>query len=63
MRERFSGLVRRLIAYAVIVVAVIVLLRVVVGVVVGFVHMLILAAAVVFAVYALFWAQRFKRRA
>jgi hypothetical protein len=63
MRERLSGLGRRLIAYAVIVVAVVILLRVVLGTVLGFLHMLVLAAAVVFAIYALFWAQRFKRGA
>ena len=61
VRERLGGLVRRLIAYAVIVVAVIILLRVAVGVVVGFVHTLILVALLVFAVYALLWARRFKR--
>jgi hypothetical protein len=47
----------------VIVGAVILLLRIVVGVVVGFVHTLILVAVLVFALYALTWAFRFKRNA
>jgi hypothetical protein len=43
------------------IVAVIILLRVVFSVVVGFVHTLILVALLVFALYALTWAFRFKR--
>lgn len=61
MRERLGSLGRRLVAYAVMIVAVVVLLRIVLGAVVGFIHMLILVAVAVFAVYAFFWAQRFKR--
>jgi hypothetical protein len=60
MKERMEGLGRRLIAYAVLVVAVIVVLRVVLGAVMGFVHMLFLIALLVFAIYAISWAMRFK---
>ena len=61
MSERLGGLGRRLVAYAVMIVAAIVLLRVAIGVVVGFVHMLVIAAVVVFAIYAFLWARRFQR--
>ena len=50
-----EGLGRRLIAYTLIVVAVVILLRVVVGVISGFIHTLILVALLVFALYALNW--------
>ena len=49
------GLGRRLAAYTLIVVALVILLRVVIGVVSGFVHTLILVALLTFAVYALSW--------
>ena len=63
MRDRLSGLGRRLIAYAVLVVAVIILLRLILGAVIGFVHMLIFIALLVFALYAISWALRFKNSA
>ncbi|MEJ7894231.1 MAG: hypothetical protein WKF94_16500 [Solirubrobacteraceae bacterium] len=62
MRERLSGLARRLIAYAVMIAAVIILLRIVIGGLIGFIHMLVLMAVFVFAIYAFFWARRFKSR-
>jgi hypothetical protein len=55
-----EGLGRRLIAYAVLVVAVLILLRLILGAVMGFVHMLIFVALLVFAIYAIGWALRFK---
>jgi hypothetical protein len=58
-----EGLGRRLIAYAVLIVAVIILLRLILGAVIGFVHMLIFIALLVFAVYAIAWALRFKNSA
>lgn len=61
MRDRLTGLLRRFVAYAVMVVAVIVLLRIVVGGLIGFFHMLVVMAIFVFAIYAFFWARRFKR--
>ncbi len=61
MKERLSGLGRRLVAYAVIVAAAILILRLVVGVVMGFVHMLIIVALIVFALFAIIWANRFRR--
>jgi hypothetical protein len=63
VKERFEGLGRRLVAYAVIVVAVIILLRLILGAVIGFVHMLIFIALLVFALYAIAWAMRFKKSA
>ena len=63
VKERFAGLGRRLVAYTVITIAVIILLRIVLGAVIGFVHMLIFIALLVFAVYAIAWAMRFKRDA
>lgn len=59
--DTVRALGRRFLAYVVIVGAVILLLRIVVGVVVGFVHTLILIALLVFALYAVSWAMRFKR--
>ena len=56
-----EGLGRRLLAYILILLAVVILLRVVVGVVTGFVHTLILIALLVFALYALSWGLRNKR--
>jgi hypothetical protein len=58
-----EGLGRRLIAYAVLVVAVIILLRLILGAVIGFVHMLIFIALLVFALYAIAWAMRFRKSA
>jgi hypothetical protein len=58
-----EGLGRRLVAYAVLIVAVIILLRLILGAVIGFVHMLIFIALLVFAVYAIAWALRFKNSA
>ena len=55
MRQRMRGLGRRLAAYTLIVVALVILLRVVIGVVSGFIHTLILVALLVFALYALSW--------
>lgn len=55
-----EGLGRRLIAYAVLIVAVAILVRLVLGAVVGFLHMLVFIALLVFAVYAIAWALRFK---
>ena len=55
MRQRMQGLGRRLAAYTLIVVALVILLRVVIGVVSGFIHTLILVALLVFALYALNW--------
>ncbi len=63
MKDRLSGLGRRLVAYVVIVGAVILLLRIALGVVTGFIHTLIMIAVLVFALYALSWAMRFKRSA
>ncbi len=60
VRARLEGLGRRLIAYAVLVVAVLILLRLILGAVMGFVHMLIFVALLVFAIYAIGWALRFK---
>lgn len=59
--ETARALGRRFLAYAVIIAVVVLLLRIVVGVVVGFVHTLILIAVAVFALYAISWAMRFKR--
>ncbi len=61
MRARLEGLGRRLVAYTVLVIAVIILLRLVLGAVVGFVHMIVFVALLVFALYAIAWAMRFKR--
>lgn len=61
MRARLEGIGRRLVAYVVMVVAVVVVLRIVIGGLIGFVHMLIAMAILVFAVYAFFWARRLKR--
>ena len=61
MGARLEGLGRRLIAYSLIVVAVIILLRVVFSVVAGFIHTLILVALLVFALYALSWGMRLRR--
>jgi hypothetical protein len=55
-----EGLGRRLIAYAVLIVAVAILVRLVLGAVVGFLHMLVFIALLVFAIYAIAWALRFK---
>ena len=60
MSERLSGLGRRLVAYVVMIVAVIVLLRILVGGLIGFFHMLVVIAILVFAIYAFLWARRFK---
>ena len=60
VRERLEGLGRRLVAYTVIVRAVIILLRLLLGAVMGFVHMLIFIALLVFAIYAIGWAMRFR---
>jgi hypothetical protein len=61
VRARMEGLGRRLVAYLIMVVAAIIILRLVFGAVIGFLHMLILIAVFVFAIYAFFWARRFKR--
>ena len=58
VRQRLEGLGRRLLAYTLIVVAVVLLLRVAVGVISGFIHTLILIAVLVFALYALSWGMR-----
>jgi hypothetical protein len=63
MRDRLAGLARRFVAYAVMVVAVIILLRILIGGLIGFFHMLVFMAVFVFAIYAFFWARRFKRSA
>ncbi len=60
MRDRMSGLARRFVGYAVMVIAVIVLLRIFIGSLIGFFHMLVVMAIFVFALYAFFWARRFK---
>ena len=60
MRDRLTGLAKRLVAYAVMIVAVIVLLRILIGGLIGFFHMLVVMAIFVFAIYAFFWARRFK---
>jgi hypothetical protein len=57
-----EGLGRRLIAYAVLTGAVILLLWLIFRAVIGFVHMLIFVALVVFALYAISWAMRTKNR-
>ena len=61
MRDRLGTLARRFIAYAVMIAAVIIVLRIVIGGLIGFIHMLVLMAVFVFAIYAFFWARRFKR--
>jgi hypothetical protein len=61
MRQRMQGLGRRLLAYALIVVALVVLLRVVIHAVTGFVHLVVLVALLVFALYALNWGMRNRR--
>lgn len=63
MRDRMRGLAKRLIGYAVMIAAVIVLLRILIGGLIGFIHMLVLMAVFVFAIYAFFWARRFKSSA
>jgi hypothetical protein len=62
VRARLEGLGRRLAAYAVLTGAVILLLWLVFRAVIGFVHMLIFIALVVFALYAIAWALRTKDR-
>ena len=61
MRARLEGLGRRLVAYLVMLIAVIVILRIVIGGLIGFFHMLIAIAIFVFAIYAFFWARRLRR--
>ncbi len=56
-----QGLGRRLLAYTLIVVAVVILLKVVFSVITGFIHTLILVALLIFALYALSWGMRNKR--
>lgn len=63
VKDTLTGLGKRLLAYAIIVAAVVLVLRLVVGVVSGFIHTLILVAVLVFALYAISWALRFKRSA
>ncbi len=56
-----EGLGRRLLAYILILIAVVLILYFVVKVVTGFIHTLILIALLVFALYALSWGMRNKR--
>jgi hypothetical protein len=60
VKARLEGLGRRLVAYTVLVGAAILLLWLVFRAVIGFVHMLIFIALVVFALYAITWALRTK---
>ena len=57
VRTRMEGLGRRLVAYLVMLVAVMILLRIVLGAVIGFIHTLIFIALLVFALYAFIWAR------
>jgi hypothetical protein len=63
MRDRLEGLGRRLVAYTVMIVAAIIILRILLHTVIGFVHMLIVVAIFVFAIYAFFWGRSLKNRA
>lgn len=61
VKQRLSGLGRQLVGYAVIVIAVILVLWLLLKVVAGFVHTLIFVAVLIFALYALSWGMRVRR--
>lgn len=62
MKQRAGELGRRLVAYVVLIIALVVIARIVFGAFMGFIHMLVFTAVLIFAVYAAFWARARTRR-